>query len=59
MILDHVINEFLEIDGKNVDVMKISEIKGSRIIKYISSYFINTVKKVQYIPEKYNVVELA
>ena len=54
MILDHVINEFLEIDGKNVDVMKISEIKGSRIIKYISSYFVGSLKKVEYIPEKYH-----
>jgi hypothetical protein len=54
MILDHVINEFLEIDGEDVDVMKISEIKGSRIIKYISSYFVGTLKKVEYIPEKYH-----
>ena len=54
MILDHVINEFLEIDGEDVDVMKISEIKGSRIIKYISSYFVGTLKKVEYIPDKYH-----
>lgn len=54
MILAQVINEFLEINGDDVEMMKMTEIKGSKIIKYISSYFINTVKKVQYIPEKYN-----
>lgn len=54
MSLHQVINEFLEINGDDVEMMKMTEIKGSKIIKYISSYFINTVKKVQYIPEKYN-----
>ena len=54
MILAQVINEFLEIDGDNIDLIKISEVKGSRIIKYISSYFIGTLKKVEYIPEKYH-----
>jgi hypothetical protein len=53
MILAQVINEFLEINGDNIDLIKISEIKGSRIIKYVSSYFIGTLKKVEYIPEKY------
>ena len=53
MILAQVINEFLEIDDNNVDLIKISKIKGSQIIKYISSYFISTLKKVEYIPEKY------
>jgi len=53
MILAQVINEFLEINGDNIDLVKISEIKGSRIIKYVSSYFIGTLKKVEYIPEKY------
>jgi hypothetical protein len=53
MIIAQVINEFLEIDGENIDSIKISEIKGGQIIKYISSYFIGTLKKVEYIPEKY------
>jgi len=53
MILAQVINEFLEIDGNNIDLVKISKIKGSKIIKYTSSYFINSLKKVVYIPEKY------
>jgi hypothetical protein len=52
MVLHEVINEFLEIDGDYYDVVKISEIKGSRIIKYISSYFVGSLKKVEYIPEK-------
>jgi hypothetical protein len=52
MILAQVINEFLEIDSEAVDMMKISEVKGSRIIKYISSYFVGTLKKVEYIPDK-------
>ena len=52
MVLEQVINEFLEIDGDDYDVVKISEIKGSRIIKYISSYFVGSLKKVEYIPEK-------
>ena len=52
MVLEQVINEFLELDGDDYDVVKISEIKGSRIIKYISSYFVGTLKKVEYIPEK-------
>jgi hypothetical protein len=52
MILAQVINEFLELDGDDYDVVKISEVKGSRIIKYISSYFVGTLKKVEYIPEK-------
>jgi hypothetical protein len=52
MVLEQVINEFLEIDGDYYDVVKISEIKGSRIIKYISSYFVGSLKKVEYIPEK-------
>ncbi len=52
MVLHEVINEFLELDGDDYDVVKISEIKGSRIIKYISSYFVGTLKKVVYIPEK-------
>jgi len=54
MSLHQVINEFLEIDGENIEMMKMTEIKGSQIIKYISSYFIQTLKKVEYIPEKYN-----
>ena len=54
MVLEQVINEFLEIDGEDYDVVKISEIKGSRIIKYISSYFVGSLKKVEYIPEKYH-----
>lgn len=53
MILVQVINEFLEIDGDNIEEIKISEIKGSKIIKYTSSYFIGSLKKVVYIPEKY------
>lgn len=53
MILTQVINEFLEIDSDNIVEIKISEIKGSQIIKYISSYFIGSLKKVVYIPEKY------
>ena len=52
MVLEQVINEFLELDGDDYDVVKISEVKGSRIIKYISSYFVGTLKKVVYIPEK-------
>jgi hypothetical protein len=52
MVLHEVINEFLEKDSENYDIVKISEIKGSRIIKYISSYFVGTLKKVEYIPEK-------
>lgn len=52
MILAQVINEFLELDGDDYNVVKISEVKGSRIIKYISSYFVGTLKKVEYIPEK-------
>jgi hypothetical protein len=54
MILSQVINEFLEIDGNDINNIKLSEIKGSQIIKYISSYFIGTLKKVEYIPEKYH-----
>ena len=54
MSLHQVINEFLEIDGEDIEMMKMTEIKGSQIIKYISSYFIQTLKKVEYIPEKYN-----
>ena len=46
MVLHEVINEFLEKDGENYDVVKIDEIKGSVIIKYISSYFVGTLKKV-------------
>jgi hypothetical protein len=53
MILAQVINEFLKIDGDNIEEIKISEIKGSKIIKYTSSYFIGSLKKVVYIPEKY------
>jgi hypothetical protein len=53
MILAQVINEFLEIDGNNIDLVKISKIKGSKIIKYTSSYFIGSLKKVVYIPKKY------
>lgn len=53
MILAQVINEFLEIDGDNIDLIKMSEIKSSKIIKYTSSYFIGSLKKVVYIPEKY------
>jgi hypothetical protein len=52
MVLHEVINEFLELDGDDYNVVKISEVKGSRIIKYISSYFVGTLKKVVYIPEK-------
>lgn len=52
MVLHEVINEFLKLDGDDYDVVKISEVKGSRIIKYISSYFVGTLKKVEYIPEK-------
>ena len=52
MVLHEVINEFLEKDSENYDIVKISEVKGSRIIKYISSYFVGTLKKVEYIPEK-------
>jgi len=52
MILDQVINEFLEKSIDDYDVVKISEVKGSRIMKYISSYFVGTLKKVVYIPEK-------
>ena len=47
MILSQVINEFLEIDGEDYDIIKISEIKGSKIIKYTSSYFIATLKKMR------------
>lgn len=54
MSLHQVINEFLEIDGEDVEIMKMTEIKGSQIIKYISSYFVGTLKKVEYIPEKYH-----
>lgn len=54
MVLEQVINEFLEKDGEDYDIVKISEIKGSAIIKYISSYFVGTLKKVEYIPEKYH-----
>lgn len=54
MILNNVINEFLEIDGDSIDSIKITEIKGSQIIKYISSYFIGTLKKMEYIPDKYH-----
>jgi len=54
MVLEQVINEFLELDGEDYSVVKIDEIKGSAIIKYISSYFVGTLKKVRYIPEKYN-----
>ena len=54
MFLAQVINEFLEKDGENYDVFKISEIKGSRIIKSISSYFVGSMKKVEYIPDKYH-----
>jgi len=53
MILEQVINEFLELDGEDYSVVKIDEIKGSAIIKCISSYFVGTLKKVEYIPEKY------
>ena len=52
MILAQVINEFLELDGEDYDIVKISEIKGSPIIKYTSSYFVGTLKKAEYIPEK-------
>lgn len=54
MVLHKVINEFLEIDGESIDSIKITEIKGSQILKYISSYFIGTLKKMEYIPEKYH-----
>ena len=40
MILNQVINEFLEIDDKSIDYIKISEIKESKFMKNISSYFI-------------------
>jgi hypothetical protein len=53
MILAKVINEFLEINGNNIDLVKISKIKGSKIIKYTSTYFIGSLKKVVYIPKKY------
>jgi hypothetical protein len=53
MILAQVINEFLELDGEDYDIIKINEIKGGKIIKYISSYFVGSLKKVVYIPEKY------
>lgn len=53
MFLNKVVNEFLQIDENEIDKIKISEIKGSQIIKYISSYFVGTLKKVEYIPEKY------
>ena len=53
MFLNQVVNEFLQIDENEIDKIKISEIKGSQIIKYISSYFVGTLKKVEYIPEKY------
>jgi hypothetical protein len=49
-----VINEFLEINHNDYDVVKISEIKGSGIIKYTSSYFVGSLKKVDYIPERYH-----
>lgn len=52
MILHEVINDFLELDGDDYDVVKIGEVKGSRIIKYFSSYFVGTLKKVGYIPEE-------
>jgi len=52
MILAQVINEFLEINGDTIDLVKISKIKDSRIIKDVSSYFIGTLKKVEYITEK-------
>jgi len=52
-ILEQVINEFLELDGEDYNIVKMNEIKGSAIIKYISSYFVGTLKKVKYIPEKY------
>lgn len=54
MILEQVINEFLEKNGDDYDVVKISEVKGSRIIKSISSYFVGSMKKVEYIPDKYH-----
>jgi hypothetical protein len=54
MILEQVINEFLELDGEDYNIVKMNEIKGSAIIKYISSYFVGTLKKVGYIPEKYH-----
>jgi hypothetical protein len=54
MIIAKVIKEFLEIDGNDINMIKISEIKGCRIIKYTSSYFIATLKKVEYIPKKYH-----
>jgi hypothetical protein len=53
MILYQVINDFLQINENDINKIKITEIKGSQIIKYISSYFIRTLKKVEYIPEKY------
>ena len=52
-ILGQVINEFLELDGEDYNVVKMNKINGSGIIKYISSYFVGTLKKVEYIPEKY------
>jgi hypothetical protein len=54
MILEQVINQFLELDGEDYNIVKINEIKGSAIIKYISSYFVGTLKKVEYIPEIYH-----
>ena len=54
MVLHEVINEFLELNSEDYNVIKIGEIKGSAIIKYISSYFVGTLKKVPYIPEKYH-----
>lgn len=53
MILSQVINEFLEIDGEDYNLIQINKIKGSQIIKYLSSYFMGTLKKIEYIPEKY------
>jgi hypothetical protein len=53
MILTQVINEFLEINGNDIDIIKINKIKGSRIIKYTSSYFVGILKKIEYIPENY------
>ena len=53
MILNQVINEFLEIDDKSIDYIKISEIKESKFMKNISSYFIPIIKKILFIPEKF------
>jgi len=53
-ILEQVINEFLELDGEDYSVVKIDEIKGCGIIRSISSYFVGTLKKVGYVPEKYH-----